>query len=294
MKAVIPAAGLGTRFLPYTKSQPKEMLPVVDKPAIQYVVEEAVASGIHELLIVTARGKRAIEDHFDRNIDLEQHTLSAEAISDRAEIDRLSEMASIFYVRQKQHRGLGDAVSISEEYVGEEPFSVLLGDDLTFGQPPCQRALLDFHRKKGVSVIAVQRVPPTSMGRYGMVEGEQEEHGLYRIHGLVEKPAPERVTSDLATLGRYVFTPSIFAALKSTKADQRGEIQLTDAIGALLRNEDVFAYLFEGQRYDVGDKIGWLQANVELALDRPEMRAEVLRMLDRVGVRQASRAPLRP
>ncbi len=293
MKAVIPAAGLGTRFLPYTKSQPKEMLPVVDKPAIQYVVEEAIASGIHELLIVTARGKRAIEDHFDRNIELEQHTLSAEAIADRTEIDRLSEMASIFYVRQKQHRGLGDAVSISEEYVGEEPFSVLLGDDLTFGQPPCQRALLDFHRKKGVSVIAVQRMSPTSMGRYGMVEGVQEEHGLFRIHDLVEKPAPERVTSDLATLGRYVFTPSIFAALKSTKADKRGEIQLTDAIGALLRKEDVFAYLFEGQRYDVGDKIGWLQANVELALDRPEMRAEVLRMLDRVGVRQAIQAPPR-
>ena len=270
MKAVIPAAGLGTRFLPYTRSQPKEMLPVVDKPAIQYVVEEAVESGIEEILIVTARGKRAIEDHFDRNLELEQSHPGS--VPGAQEFNELLERARIFYVRQTEHRGLGHAVLITEKFVGKEPFSVLLGDDLTFSRIPCQQGLLRIHEKKGVSVLAVQHVGLEAIGRYGMVVGKEAgEEGVFLVEDIVEKPTPRQASSDLATLGRYVFTPQIFSDLRKTRPGVKGEVQLTDAIATLLKKEDVYACVFNGTRYDIGDKLGWLRANFELALDRPDL-----------------------
>ena len=275
MKAVIPAAGLGTRFLPYTRSQPKEMLPIVDKPAIQYVVEEAVTSGLRELLIVTGRGKRAIEDHFDRNVELERAVTDRTLLSQVESLDRILETVSIFYVRQKEHRGLGHAVLVSERYVGAETFSVLLGDDLTFDTVPCQESLIKIHQRTGGSVLAVQEVSKDVIGRYGMALVDEERDGVFRITKLIEKPKPHEASSNLATLGRYVLTPSIFRELRATACDVRGEIQLTDAIAALLGKEDVYAMLFRGRRYDVGDKVGWLRANIELAMLRPDMRDDV-------------------
>ena len=289
MKAVIPAAGLGTRFLPYTRSQPKEMLPVVDKPAIQYVVEEAVASGIHEILIVTARGKRAIEDHFDRNLELDQQQPTA-AVMAAGDIRQLLDEARIYYVRQTERRGLGHAILITERFVSEESFSVLLGDDLTFDRVPCQKALIDVSARKGTSVVAVQHVPKEVMGRYGMVVGEEEEDGLYRVERIVEKPRPNQFASTLATLGRYVLTSGIFKHLRTATPDSKGEVQLTDAIASLLREEDVYAYLFKGRRYDVGDKVGWLRANLELALQRPDLAKDVERLVsENVGERKSQR-----
>jgi len=279
MKAVIPAAGLGTRFLPYTRSQPKEMLPVVDKPAIQYVVEEAIASGITEILIVTGRGKRAIEDHFDRNLELEQHLRAQSLEQSGTGVEEILSAASIFYVRQKEPLGLGHAVSMAEKYVGDEAFSVLLGDDLTFDTVPCQRRLVEAQARTGGSVIAVQQVPRGLMGRYGMVEGKEVAEGLIRVERIVEKPSPSEVTSTLATLGRYVLTPSVFSHIKATKPDGRGEVQLTNALAHMLEREDVHAVVFNGRRFDVGDRIGWLAANIALALERKELREEVLRMI---------------
>ena len=284
MKAVIPAAGMGTRFLPYTRSQPKEMLPIVDKPAIQYVVEEAVASGLRELLIVTARGKRAIEDHFDRNIELERAVTDRALLSQVESLDRILAEASIFYVRQKEHRGLGHAVLVSERYVGEETFSVLLGDDLTFDTVPCQESLIRVQQRTGNSVLAVQEVSKDAIGRYGMVVADEERDGVFRVKKLIEKPKAHEASSNLATIGRYVLTPSIFKELRATTCDARGEIQLTDAIAGLLGKEDVYAMLFRGQRYDVGDKVGWLRANIELALKRPDMWEDVQALLRALNV----------
>jgi|SRR6266566_4265531 len=279
MKVVIPAAGLGTRFLPYTRSQPKEMLPIVDKPAIQYVIEEAVQSGLSEILIITARGKRAIEDHFDRNLGLE-HDQPSSAMREMQVFAELLDQVRIYYIRQKDHRGLGHAVLTAEEFVNDEPFSVMLGDDLTFGQSPCQRALLDVHVKRSASVIAVQHVEREVIGRYGMVVGKEEGDGLFKVEEIIEKPKPDEASSTLATLGRYVFTPGIFSHLRKTTPDERGEVQLTDAIESLLKQEDVYAFRFDGRRYDVGDKVGWLRANVELAAKRPDLSEAVRRMLE--------------
>lgn len=271
MKAVIPAAGLGTRFLPYTKAQPKEMIPVVDKPAIQYVVEEAVDSGIRDILIVTGRGKRAIEDHFDANVELESHLAKGGRTDALDSLTELMAKARIHYVRQPIPRGLGDAIAHAESFVHGEPFAVLLGDDLTM-DPPCMGVLLEAHRRLGGTVIALQEVSKEEITRYGMAVGEEVEPGVLRLTDLVEKPTPKEVRSNLATIGRYVFAPSLFDRLRTTKPGKGGEVQLTDAIRAQLDSQAVYGVVYRGRRYDVGDKAGWLLATIELAMQREEFR----------------------
>ncbi|MEX2274096.1 MAG: UTP--glucose-1-phosphate uridylyltransferase GalU [Actinomycetota bacterium] len=273
-KAVIPAAGLGTRFLPASKSQPKEMLPVVDKPAIQYVVEEAVRVGCDEILIITSRGKGAIEDHFDRSYELEAHLESKGKFDELREIQALSEMATIHYIRQRDPLGLGHAVSVAESFVGNEPFVCLLGDDLITEQTPLLSEMLKIHERYGRSVLAVQEVSRDEIHQYGSIEPEHNEsvdEHLVRVASIVEKPAPEDAPSNLAAIGRYVLTPEIFDALRETKPGAGGEIQLTDAINLLAMEQAVYAYTFESGRFDVGNKVDFLKATVELAADREDL-----------------------
>jgi len=276
-KAVIPAAGLGTRFLPATKAQPKEMLPVVDKPAIQYVVEEAVRSGIDDILIITGRNKRSLEDHFDRNVELESE-LDAKGKHDLlTHVIELADLADIHYVRQGEPLGLGHAVSVARKHVGDHPFVVMLGDDIMNAESTVLSEMIDVHASTGASVIACKEFPPEQISHYGCVDFEPAGDRLLKIKGLVEKPAPADAPSSWAVLGRYVFTPGIFDALTQVRPGSGGEIQLTDAIGILLATEDVFGYTFEHGRYDVGNKLDYLRATVELALARedlgPEFRA---------------------
>lgn len=273
MKAVIPAAGLGTRFLPATKNSPKEMLPLVDRPTIQYVVEEAVASGITDILIITGRSKRAIEDHFDRNFELE-HLLDSKGDKRQLEeVRRIAEMADIHYVRQKETKGLGHAVLCAKKHIGNEPFVVLLGDDVVFSKEPCTKQCIDRFKRHYGSVIAVERVPRDRIESYGVVSvGEPLEDALYPIKDLVEKPKPEDAPSDLGILGRYVLTPEIFEAIEHTNPGKNGEIQLTDALRLLRKDEMMYAYAFEGKRYDLGNKLEWLKTNLEVALMRDEFR----------------------
>jgi UTP--glucose-1-phosphate uridylyltransferase len=271
-KAVVPAAGLGTRFLPATKAQPKEMLPIVDKPTIQYVVEEAVASGLGEIIIVTGRGKRAIEDHFDAAIELEYYLSDRGKTEELAQIKTISELASVSYVRQKEPLGLGHAILCTRAFVGEESFGVFLGDDIIGGAPvPCMRQLLDVFARRGGPVVAVERVPRERLQQYGVVAGRRLDDRLWEISDLVEKPRPDEAPSDLAIIGRYVLTPDVFPLLAETKGDARGEIQLTDALRELARRRPAYALEFEGQRYDTGDKLGFLKATVEFALARPDL-----------------------
>ncbi len=275
MKAVIPAAGLGIRFLPYTKSQPKEMIPVVDKPTIQYVLEEAVAAGITDILIVTGRGKRAIEDHFDKNIELETHLQAKGKLEALEELERLWKKARIHYVRQGEPRGLGHAIATAESYVGDEPFACLLGDDVTRDKVPCIKQLMEIHAERGVSVIAVQRVSKELMQRYGMILGRKIADRLYRIEDVIEKPPPAMVRSDLAAMGRYVFLPSLFKHLRRLKPTLGGEIQLADGLRDFARDEEVLAYEYRGERYDLGSKLDWILANVEFGLGHGEFGAEL-------------------
>jgi UTP--glucose-1-phosphate uridylyltransferase len=279
MKAVIPAAGLGSRFLPYTKAQPKEMIPIVDKPAIQFVVEEAVASDMREILIVTGRGKRAIEDHFDANVELDNHLAKSGGHSALEDLKALMSAAKIMYVRQPIPRGLGDAVLRAAEFAADESFGVLLGDDITVN-PPCANVLRTAHDRLGGSVIALQEVPRERIGSYGMAVGKEVEPGIIRLKDLVEKPAPSQVRSTLATIGRYVLTPGIFPRLRETKAGTGGEVQLTDGIRALMEKEDVYGVLYRGRRYDVGDKLGWLAANLELGMEREDLRPGLKQFID--------------
>ena len=274
-KAVIPAAGLGTRFLPATKAQPKEMLPVVDRPAIQYVVEEAVRSGIDDILIITGRGKRSLEDHFDRSIELEV-SLEASGKHDLlAEIRGLADLADIHYVRQGEALGLGHAVSVARKHVGDEPFAVMLGDDIMDERSTVLEDMIAAHQRTGGSVIAFKSFPPDEISSYGCADAEPPgEDGLVRLRGIVEKPAPEDAPSDLAVMGRYVFTPEIFGALDRTKPGVGGEIQLTDAIAILLGERPVYGFVFEDGRFDIGKKLDYLRATVELALDRDDLGAE--------------------
>ena len=273
-KAVIPAAGLGTRFLPATKAQPKEMLPVVDKPAIQYVVEEAVRTGIRDILIVTGRGKRTLEDHFDRSFELEDYLEQAGKYDLLKEVQQITDMATIHYIRQKDPRGLGHAVAAAEQHVGGEPFAVLLGDDLVSTRVPLLESMVGVYERYGRSVIAVQEVPRESISLYGAIKPEWVEDDLARVMDIVEKPPPEDAPSNLAAIGRYVLTPEIFDALRETQPGAAGEVQLTDAIGILAREQTVFAYRFEGERYDIGKKIDYLRATVELAADRDDLGPE--------------------
>jgi UTP--glucose-1-phosphate uridylyltransferase len=270
-KAVIPAAGLGTRFLPATKAQPKEMLPLIDKPAIQYVVEEAVRAGLTEILIVTGRGKRSIEDHFDRSLELEHFLESRGKFEELKLVREISDMAEIHYIRQKDPLGLGHAVSVAEAFVGGEPFVVLLGDDIMVDDHPLLREMLDVHERYGRSVLAVTEVARHEVSLYGVAEVEFVEERLGKVLSLVEKPSPEEARSNLAVIGRYVLTPEIFGCLRETPPGRGGEIQLTDAIARLAEQQAVYAWTFEGGRFDVGNKLEYLQAVIELAIDREDI-----------------------
>jgi UTP--glucose-1-phosphate uridylyltransferase len=271
-KGVFPAAGLGTRFLPATKAQPKEMLPLVDKPMIQYVVEEAVASGLSEIIIVTGRGKRAIEDHFDASFELEYYLSDRGKTEELAQIKTISEMASVSYVRQKEPLGLGHAVLCARALVGDEPFGVFLGDDIIGNATvPCMRQLLDVFERYDGPVIAVERVPRERIHQYGVIAGKNIGGNVWEISDLVEKPQAKDAPSDLAIIGRYVLTPDIFGILAETAADKRGEIQLTDGLRTLRARRPMYAVEFQGKRYDTGDKLGFLKATVEFALARPDL-----------------------
>jgi UTP--glucose-1-phosphate uridylyltransferase len=270
-KAVIPAAGLGTRFLPATKSQPKEMIPVVDKPGIQYVVEEAVRAGIPDILIISGRGKRSIEDHFDRSFELEYYLESKGKQEELEQIRNLSGLATIHYIRQRDPLGLGHAVAVSEPHVGREPFAVLLGDDIMAETNPLLARMLEIHERYGRSVIAVQEVPRSDINLYGSIQPEWAEDDLARVVSIVEKPPPDEAPSNLAAIGRYILTPEIFDALRRTGPGRGGEIQLTDAINILAQEQAVYALIFEGGRYDIGNKLDYLKATVELAIDREDV-----------------------
>jgi UTP--glucose-1-phosphate uridylyltransferase len=270
-KAVIPAAGLGTRFLPATKAQPKEMLPVVDKPAIQYVVEEAVAAGIDDILIITGRNKRTLEDHFDRNFELEHQLRSKGKLGDLAEVVELAELADIHFVRQGEPLGLGHAVLVTRQLVGNEPFAVILSDDVIDATPAALRQMVDVYDRVQGPVIAVERVPMSEVSSYGVIAGESMGDGLYRITDLVEKPPRDQAPSDLAIIGRYILTPDIFPMLEETAKDRTGEIQLTNGLRRLLKERPLYGFEVKGARHDTGNKLGFLKAVVYFALRRPDI-----------------------
>jgi UTP--glucose-1-phosphate uridylyltransferase len=271
-KAVIPAAGLGTRFLPATKAQPKEMLPIVDKPTIQYVVEEAVEAGINEILIITGRNKRAIEDHFDHCLEIETALEEKGENAQLKMIRRISEMAEIHYVRQREPLGLGHAIYCARTFVGNEPFAVLLGDDIIDSSVPCIQQLLNLYEELGGgAILGVQHVAPADVHKYGIVNVEKTKDSVYKVKGLLEKPSSEDAHSNLAVLGRYIINPQVFQILEKTPPKTGGEIQLTDALNSLAQLQPVWALNFEGRRYDIGDKLGFLKATVEFALKRKDL-----------------------
>ncbi|MBC1512446.1 UTP--glucose-1-phosphate uridylyltransferase GalU [Listeria booriae] len=279
-KAVIPAAGLGTRFLPATKAMPKEILPIVDKPTIQYIVEEAVASGIEDILIVTGKGKRAIEDHFDSVPELENNLREKNKLELLHLVEETTNI-NLHFIRQSKPKGLGDAILQAKGFVGNEPFIVMLGDDIVQSKTPCSKQLIDQYQKTHSSVIGVQHVPHDETYRYGIIDPLNEySKGLYNVKGFVEKPDPDKAPSDLAILGRYLLTPQIFDFLETQEPGAGGEIQLTDAINRLNEIQRVFAYDFEGQRFDVGDKFGFIKTTMEFALKHPEIKDEVVGLID--------------
>ncbi|MEC0093598.1 UTP--glucose-1-phosphate uridylyltransferase GalU [Paenibacillus macquariensis] len=278
-KAIIPAAGLGTRFLPATKAMPKEMLPIVDKPTIQYIVEEAVASGIEDIIIVTGKGKRAIEDHFDYSFELEHNLESKEKWDLLSEVRKSSEMADIHYIRQKEPKGLGHAIWCARKFIGNEPFAVLLGDDIVESNQPCLKQMIDLYEHYQSSIVGVQPVPWNEVSRYGIVDGVSIEERVYQANRLVEKPAEENAPSNLAIMGRYILTPHIFELLGEQHEGVNGEIQLTDAISRLVEVERVLAYHFEGQRHDVGEKLGYIETTIHYALQHHDLREQLLKYM---------------
>lgn len=289
-KAIIPAAGLGTRFLPATKAMPKEMLPVVDKPTIQYIVEEAIESGIEDIIIVTGKGKRAIEDHFDNSFELEQILLEKKKYDLLDEVQKSAKLVDIHYIRQKEPNGLGHAIWCARKFIGQEPFAVLLGDDIISAEKPCLRQMIEKYERYNSSIIGVQHVTDEEVSRYGIVDGRWVEDALYQINHLVEKPKRGEAPSNLAIMGRYILNPGIFDILGNQNPGAGGEIQLTDAIATFNQTEAVYAYNFEGTRYDVGEKMGFIQTTIEFALQREELRSELLRYLTRVMEREAEHA----
>jgi len=281
-KAIIPAAGLGTRFLPATKAQPKEMLPIVDKPTIQYIIEEAIASGIEEILIVTGRNKKCIEDHFDKSVELEIELAKNNKDELLELVKDISDMVDIHYIRQKEPRGLGHAILCAKSFVGNEPFAILLGDDIVYtgeNQRPCLKQLIDCYDEYKTSILGVQNVDPENVSKYGIVDGIEIEDRVCKVKSLVEKPNKEDTPSNTAILGRYIVTPKIFEILDNTKPGKGNEIQLTDALLELVKSEAMYAYNFEGKRYDVGDKLGFLEATIEYALRKPELNDEFVKYL---------------
>ena len=279
-KAIIPAAGLGTRFLPATKAQPKEMLPIVDKPTIQYIIEEAVASGIEEILIITGRNKKCIEDHFDKSVELEMELEKAGKTELLELVRDISDMVDIHYIRQKEPRGLGHAIHCAKTFVGNEPFAVMLGDDVVDSEVPCLKQLMDCYSEYKTTILGVQTVPESETNKYGIVDGIHIEDRVYKVKDLVEKPSVEEAPTNVAILGRYIITPQIFEILENTKPGKGGEIQLTDALKTLISQEAMYAYNFEGRRYDVGDKLGFLEATIEFALKKEELRDRFLEYLE--------------
>ncbi|WGG45418.1 UTP--glucose-1-phosphate uridylyltransferase GalU [Rossellomorea sp. DA94] len=281
-KAIIPAAGLGTRFLPATKAQPKEMLPIVDKPTIQYIIEEAVASGIEDIIIVTGRGKRAIEDHFDKSYELEETLAKKGKYEQLEEVQGISKLANIHYIRQKEPLGLGHAISCASRFIGDEPFAVLLGDDIVHSpENPCLKQLIDVYERYNSSVIGVQEVPEQEVSKYGVISIKQSgiDNGVFHINDLVEKPKVQEAPSNYAIMGRYVLRPEIFEILGSLKPGAGNEIQLTDAIKKLNELQMVVGYEFDGDRHDVGDKFGFIKATLDFALERGDLRDQVLEYL---------------
>ncbi|MDF1508405.1 UTP--glucose-1-phosphate uridylyltransferase GalU [Robertmurraya sp. DFI.2.37] len=274
-KAIIPAAGLGTRFLPATKAQPKEMLPVVDKPTIQYIVEEAIRSGIEDIIIVTGRGKRAIEDHFDKSYELEEVLLKKHKYEMLAEVQEISNLANIHYIRQKEAKGLGDAINCASRFIGNEPFAVLLGDDIVRGPKPCLRQLMEVFERYSTSVVGVQEVAREEVNKYGIINPKNVDGRIISVGHLVEKPSIKKAPSNYAILGRYILQPDIFAILSELPPGAGGEIQLTDAINLLNEKKEVLAYEFEGKRYDLGDKLGFVKATIDFALERDELKNAV-------------------
>lgn len=281
-KAIIPAAGLGTRFLPATKAQPKEMLPIVDKPTIQYIIEEAVASGVEDIIIVTGRSKRSIEDHFDRSIELELELEKSGKEDYLTLVREIADMANIHYIRQKQPRGLGHAVLVARQFIGSEPFAVLLGDDVVVSKQPCLGQMMEQFDKYQSSILGVQTVAKEAVSKYGIIAGNQVEDRVYKVDDMVEKPKMEEAPSQVAVLGRYIITPEIFDYLETQGAGCGGEIQLTDALKRLAKDQQVYAYDFKGHRYDVGSKMGFLQANIEFALRNEEVRADMIEYLGKL------------
>ena len=278
-KAIIPAAGLGTRFLPATKSQPKEMLPIVDKPTLQYIIEEAVASGIEEILIITGRNKKSIEDHFDKSVELELE-LEQKGKNEMLEMVRnISNMVNIHYIRQKEPKGLGHAIHCAKSFIGNEPFAVLLGDDIVDCETPCLKQLINAYDEYKTSILGVQEVAKEDTCKYGILDVKHIEDRVYKVKDMIEKPNVEDAPSNIAILGRYIITPAIFDILENQEPGKGGEIQLTDALKTLSKKEAMYAYEFEGRRYDEGDKLGFLEATVDFALKRPELRDDFIEFL---------------
>jgi UTP--glucose-1-phosphate uridylyltransferase len=278
-KAIIPAAGLGTRFLPATKAQPKEMLPIVDKPTLQYIIEEAIASGIEEILIITGRNKKSIEDHFDKSIELELELEKSGKTEMLEMVRHISDMINIQYIRQKEPRGLGHAILCAKSFIGDEPFAVILGDDIVDSKTPCLKQLLDIYYEYNTTIIGVQKIDRNDVNKYGIIQGKYIDENIHLIKDLVEKPDIESAPSNIAILGRYILKPDIFKILENQKPGKNNEIQLTDALKTLCETQAMYAYEFEGKRYDVGEKFGFLQATVEFALKNYELKDEFLNYL---------------
>ena len=278
-KAIIPAAGLGTRFLPATKALPKEMLPIVDKPTMQYIIEEAVASGIEEILIITGRNKKSIEDHFDKSVELELELENKHKDGLLKQVREISNLVDIHFIRQKEPKGLGHAINCARAFVGNEPFAVMLGDDIVDAKTPCLKQLMDCFEEKEATIVGVQEVAKENVDKYGIVDGVKINDRVYKVNNLVEKPGVDVAPSNVAILGRYIITPEIFDILDNTLPGKGGEIQLTDALKTLISKQDMYAYIFEGRRYDVGDKLGFLEATVEFALKRDALKVPFMRYL---------------
>ena len=278
-KAIIPAAGLGTRFLPATKAQAKEMLPIVDKPTLQYIIEEAIESGIEEILIVTGRNKKSIEDHFDRSVELELELEQKGKTAMLEMVQDISNMVNIHYIRQKEPKGLGHAIHCAKSFIGDEPFAVLLGDDIVDADTPCLKQMINCYDEYKTTVLGVQEVARENVDKYGILDVKHIEDRVYKVKDMVEKPSIEEAPSNIAILGRYIITPEIFNILENQAPGKGGEIQLTDALQTLATKEAIYAYNFEGRRYDVGDKLGFLEATVDFALKRPELRDEFIEFL---------------
>lgn len=281
-KAIIPAAGLGTRFLPATKSLPKEMLPIIDKPTLQIIVEEAVNSGITDILIIIGRNKESIVNHFDRNAELDDHLIKKNDIEGLKIVKELEGLANIYFIRQNTALGLGHAISLGKTFIGNEPFAVLLGDDIVYSQKPVIKQMMECYEKYDSSILGVQKVPQSALNKYGIIDSEEIENGVYKVHSMVEKPEIDKAPSDVAILGRYIITPEIFDILENLNPGVGNEIQLTDGLMNLSKTQPMYAYEFEGTRYDVGSKIGYIKATIDTALSREEFRDETLEYLKEI------------